>query len=175
MQGFDPAEAERRAKHMREQRDRLVAMKKAEREKKVQAEEERNAKARSDGDKKPPAAVAELLSNTSSVTGGEGDAKRSGAVAAQAAAEERRSSLRNALARRMKMDLMEKEEEKFAQAQDDQFSALDQRLHQVEQTREDNRRREYILAKQVERQKALIAKNVQASAASLARSDGFDA
>lgn len=45
----DPDEPERRARHMAEQRDRLIAMKKAEREKRVRAEEERQAKLTADG------------------------------------------------------------------------------------------------------------------------------
>ena len=45
----DPDEPERRARHMAEQRDRLIAMKKAEREKRVRAEEERQAKLAADG------------------------------------------------------------------------------------------------------------------------------
>ena len=47
---MDPDEAERRAKHMREQRDRLIAAKKAEREKKVRAEEEAKAKISADSE-----------------------------------------------------------------------------------------------------------------------------
>lgn len=75
--------------------------------------------------------------------------------------------MRNALARRMKMDLIEGEEAKISQLQEDQFSELDQRLKQVEQLREDNRKREYMLNKQVERQQAQIARNVRLSAAEL--------
>jgi len=43
--GIDPVEAERRAKHMREQRDMLLQKKKEERERKVKIESERKAKA----------------------------------------------------------------------------------------------------------------------------------
>jgi len=75
--------------------------------------------------------------------------------------------MRNALARRMKMDLIEREEAKISQLQEDQFSELDQRLKQVEQLREDNRKREYMMNKQVERQQAQIARNVRLSAAEL--------
>jgi hypothetical protein len=75
--------------------------------------------------------------------------------------------MRNALARRMKMDLIETEEAKLSQLQEDQFSELDQRLKQVEQLREDNRKREYMMNKQVERQQAQIARNVRLSAAEL--------
>ncbi len=86
-------------------------------------------------------------------------------------AETRRANMRNALARRMKMDLIEGEEAKISQLQEDQFSELDQRLKQVEQLREDNRKREYMLNKQVERQQAQIARNVRISAAELQNND----
>ena len=86
-------------------------------------------------------------------------------------AEARRANMRNALARRMKMDLIEGEEAKISQLQEDQFSELDQRLKQVEQLREDNRKREYMLNKQVERQQAQIARNVRLSAAELQNND----
>lgn len=176
--GIDPVEAEKRAAYMREQRDRLLAMKKAEREKKVAAETEKKAKMSSAGESpQPPKAVAELIQRNvrdSSTSTARADAKGQNDEA-NAEAEARRSDLRNALARRMKLDLLEKEEEKFNAAQEQQFTALDKRLQQVEQTREDNRKREYILSKQIERQKAYIAKNIQMSAASLNQSDGFDA
>lgn len=42
--GIDPAEAERRARHMQQQRDLLIAKKKAERDQKVRIEEERKNK-----------------------------------------------------------------------------------------------------------------------------------
>jgi hypothetical protein len=177
--GINPNEASKRAAHMREQRDRILAMKKAEREKKVQAEAEQKAKMHGAGEGAAlPVEVVELLAAAKNNSGSGTDAKSSVSGSAggdEAVAEERRATLRNALARRMKLDLLEKEEEKLSQAQDEQFSALDRRLQQVEQTREDNRQREFIMTKQIKRQKAQIAKNILISAQSLARSDGFDA
>jgi hypothetical protein len=52
-----------------------------------------------------------------------------------------------------------------------QYSELDVQLQQVEQLREDNRKREYIMNKHVERQQAQIARNVRMSAAAMSRVD----
>lgn len=87
-------------------------------------------------------------------------------------AEVRRSTMRTALARRMKMDLLETEEAKISQMQEDQFSELDKRLKQVEQLREDNKKREFILNRQMERQQAQIARNIRISAEELSRNGG---
>jgi hypothetical protein len=53
--------------------------------------------------------------------------------------------------------------------QEEQFSELDKKLQQVEQLREDNKKREYIMSKQLERQQAQIARNVRLSAANLTK------
>ena len=100
---------------------------------------------------------------------GSSDAKGSSNAAptADEIAEMRRATMRNSLARRMKMDLLENEEAKISQMHEDQFSELDQRLRQVEQLREDNRKRDYLLSKQMERQQAQIARNIKLSAAEL--------
>ena len=84
-------------------------------------------------------------------------------------AEMRRATMRMALARRLKMDLVESEEAKVAAIQETQFSELDKKLKQVEQLREDNRKREYILAKQLERQQEQIARNIELSAVQMSR------
>lgn len=158
--GVDAAEVERRAQHMRQQRELLIAKKKAARDEKVQEEEERRAK--------KLAADQEVLAE--SIERVERSKARQGAedkTSADEAAEARRNNMRTALARRMKMDLIENEEAKISQLQEDQFSELDQRLRQVEQLREDNRKRELMMNKQLERQQAQIARNVRLSAAEL--------
>ena len=58
--GIDPAEAERRAKHMREQRDILIQKKKEERERKVKIESERKGKIEADLAAELPDAVQRL-------------------------------------------------------------------------------------------------------------------
>lgn len=161
--GLDPAEVERRAQHMRQQRELLIARKKAARDEKVQAEEERKAKKMA-ADQEVLADSLERVARSKQQQTAE--AKNSGS-AADEIAEMRRANMRNALARRMKMDLIENEEAKLSQMQEDQFSELDQRLRQVEQLREDNRKRELLLNKQLERQQAQIARNVRMSAAEL--------
>jgi hypothetical protein len=161
--GLDAAEVERRAQHMRQQRELLIARKKAARDEKVQAEEERRAK--------KLAADHEVLADSIERVERGKQAAAGDSKAAQQEQEElaemRRANMRNALARRMKMDLLEKEEAKITQLQEDQFSDLDRRLRQVEQLREDNRKREIVMSKQLERQQAQIARNVRMSAAEL--------
>jgi hypothetical protein len=164
--GADQAEIERRAQHMQQQRERLIAQKKAQREEKVRAEEDRKAR-------KGPAATAadeamlqDSVDRVSRGVHGASDCKSS-TEDAEADAENRRAILRNALARRMKMELMETEEAKISQLQENQFSELDQKLKQVEQLREDNRKREFMMSKQMERQQAQIARNIKMSAAEL--------
>jgi hypothetical protein len=158
--GIDPEEAERRAQHMREQRDMLISKKKIEREKKVQAELEKNSKSSAEDDSALADAVHQIRSsyNTTAVDG-----------AKEVFSELHRSSLRMALARRMKNDLFKNEEAKVSSMQEEQFSELDRKLQQVEQLREDNKKREYILSKQLERQQAQIARNVRLSAANLTK------
>jgi hypothetical protein len=170
--GIDPEEAEKRAAYMREQRDRLIAAKKEERERKVQIEAERKAKVNADAD--VPAAVVHIL-QAENASSSNSPTKKDNKADNDILAEQRRDTLRNTLARRMKMDLLQTEGAKMIQAQDEQFSELDRRLQMVDQLREDNRKREYILNKQIEKQKAQVAKNIELSASALRGSDAFDA
>lgn len=125
---INPDDAEKRAKHMAEQRDKLIFKKKAERDRRVNEEEERQAKLKADGDESIPGAVlrakakaqAEALSKIESKGGDAGDSD-----------EKKRSAMRLALARRMKLDLIENEETKLAQMQEEQFADLDRKLLQV--------------------------------------------
>jgi len=157
----DPAEVERRARHMKERRELLLAKKKAEREEKVRLEEERQSKKH--------AADQEMLAESLERINAERFRDAKADDKSSPSEEARRASLRNALARRMKMDLLDNEEAKLSQLQDTQFAELDRRLQQVEQLREDNRRRDYILSKQMERQQAQIARNIRISAQELSR------
>jgi hypothetical protein len=168
---LDPSEIERREKHMKEQRDLLIAKKKAEREKKVQQEEERKRKANSENSDEKEGGSSQQFS----LSGGDRDAKGNsssssgGGAGNEEMAEMRRATMRMALARRLKMDLLESEESKRNEQQENQFIALDKKLQQVEQLREDNRKREYILNKQVEKQQEQIARNIELSAAHLSK------
>jgi hypothetical protein len=174
---LDPNEIDRREKHMKEQRDLLIAKKKAEREKKVQQEEERKRKTNSENsdEKEGGGGTSSQISSFLS-GGGDRDAKgnsnnkNSGTGDnLEEMAEMRRATMRMALARRLKMDLLESEETKRNEQQEHQFIALDKKLQQVEQLREDNRKREYILNKQVEKQQEQIARNIELSAAHLSK------
>jgi len=163
---IDKEGLERRAKHLQEQRDLLIAKKKAEREEKVRVEEERRRKvsggendneSKSTPKKKNP--FLDAKNNDNEDTG----------INNEEIAEMRRATMRMALARRLKLDLIESEEAKVNALQETQFLELDKKLQQVEQLREDNRKREYILQKQMERQQDQIARNMEISAAHMAR------
>jgi hypothetical protein len=144
---MNPQEAERRAAHMREQRDRLIAKKKVERERKVQEEEERTRKA---NDERLDSRPDEFFAQQAKITGpDDSDAKEdemSGCGVTRAEIEEsRRGAMRNALARRMKMGLIETEDQRVAKAQELKFAELENKLKQVEQLRIDSRMREQSL------------------------------
>eukprot|EP00607_Mallomonas_marina_P000607 CAMPEP_0182428836 /NCGR_PEP_ID=MMETSP1167-20130531/23985_1 /TAXON_ID=2988 /ORGANISM="Mallomonas Sp, Strain CCMP3275" /LENGTH=553 /DNA_ID=CAMNT_0024611981 /DNA_START=86 /DNA_END=1747 /DNA_ORIENTATION=- len=153
----DEYEAMKRAKYMREQRDKLIAMKKKEREAKVREEEERKGKQAAE---KPRPADMDFLEMQS-------QAKSDSKEGEDSIAERKRAAMRNALARRMKQELIEASEAQQAKAQEDQFSELDRQLRQVEMNRRENHHREMALAEQVRRQHDAMAKNVQRSAASM--------
>lgn len=168
--GIDPQEAQRRAEHMKRQRDLLVAKKKKEREQKVREEEERTAKRRDADREVLEESLQRLGEQALHANQKGGDAKGGGdgdGPSEEELMEMRRSSMRAALARRMRMNLIESEEERVSQMQEEQFSELDKKLKQVEQLREDNRKREMLLSKQLERQQALIARNMRLSAAEM--------
>lgn len=171
-QKLDPSEIERRERHMKEQRDLLIAKKKEERERKVRAEEERKRKIAAgeavDADDKGSGSPTKFAALAN-------DSKGNGAYPSNDdIAEMRRSTMRMALARRLKMDLMESEEAKRNEIQETQFAELDKKLQQVEQLREDNRKREYILNKQIEKQQEQIARNIELSAAMMSRNQRDD-
>eukprot|EP01040_Poterioochromonas_malhamensis_P010372 gene10372-11287_t len=165
---LEPAEIERRERHMKEQRDLLIAKKKAERERKVQAEEERKRKLAAgetvDSDEKGSGSPKRFTSLADDSKGSAGVYPSNDDIA-----EMRRATMRMALARRLKMDLLESEEAKRNEVQESQFAELDKKLQQVEQLREDNRKREYILSKQIERQQDQIARNIEISAVMMSR------
>jgi hypothetical protein len=144
-------EAEKRAKYMMEQRDRLIALKKKEREEKVRAEEERLQKGQSEQGEQRPARQQR-------------DDKR-GDDEEEDSQEQQRSVMRMALARRMKQSLMESEEARLVQQHEDRFSVLDQKLQEVEKQRQENQQRERVLQENLRKQQAQIARNVQRSAA----------
>jgi hypothetical protein len=163
----DPEEADRRARHMREQRDRIIAQKKAERERKVREEEEAQRKMADE----IPEAVLRAQARADLEAKQNDTAASSSSSVSEDEVERKRAAMRTALARRMKLDLIESEEQKLAQLQEEQFADLDKKLRQVEQLRSDNKKREAILAEQLRKQQANIARNVQRSAAALRDED----
>ena len=121
----NPEEAEKRSRHMAEQRDKLIAIKKLERDKKVREEEERRVKLNDDQDLPDGILRAKVHAQAASHSEAKGGEKAAGID------EKKRSAMRLALARRMKLDLIEGEELKLAQMQEDQFADLDRKLQQV--------------------------------------------
>jgi hypothetical protein len=150
-------EAEKRAEYMREQRDRLIALKKKERDEKVREEEERKSKSieMNSPSKQQRTTKPNIVSNDQEFED-EYDSQ-----------EQQRAVLRMALARRMKQSLVESEEAKQIQQQEDSFSVLDKKLQDVERQRQENHQRELILQENLRKQQAQMARNVQRSAAQL--------
>lgn len=135
---------QRRAEHLRRQRDLIIAKKKAEREQAVRQAEGQEADMQDDFRKR-----MDDMHKQSKLMSGEEKDQAGGAEASQEEtkdeardAEERRVQMRIALAARMKRDLLLQEEERLNKMQSDQFSAFDEKLRRVEQLREENRTRE---------------------------------
>ena len=144
---------------MAEQRDRLIALKKKEREEKVRQEEERMRKQQVDRTQKQPVRP-------------QGEEKKGGGEEEEEDSQEaQRAAMRMALARCMKQGLMESEEARLMAQHEEQFSALDKRLRDVEQQRQENQQRERILQENLRKQQAQIARNVQRSAAVMRQQD----
>lgn len=145
---------------MAEQRDRLVALKKKEREEKVRQEEELNRKMA--GEASSPKRQIPVHHQAQPKR----DQDEEDELESQ---EQQRAVLRLALARRMKQGLIESEEAKLS-AHEDQFNALDRKLQDVERQRQENQQRELLLQENLRKQQAQMARNVQKSAQQL-RSD----
>lgn len=147
-------EARKRSEYMKAQRDKLVAAKKRERDEKVQEEDSRL------GRKQQAPVSAREESKEAPVLSAKEEEQ-----------EEQRAAMRMALARRMKQSLVESEEARLSEQYDTQYSALDSKLLEVERLRTENQMREGILAENLRRQQAAIARNVQRSAAQLRQED----
>lgn len=162
--GIDPEEAERRAKHLSQQRDLLIQKKKQERDVKVRQEEERKAKSRSDSSQ-----VSEAVQKIQTDKDKERDQDSKGRE--EELAEIRRTTMRLALARRMKSNISDglKQDEENNYNNNNSFLELEKMEQTMEQLREDNRKRDYILTKQLEKQQAQIARNIRQSAAELSK------
>lgn len=152
--GVTEEDAQRRAQYLREQRDKLIAKKKAERE----------AKLKATADTTPARPVvgaasedfkADVPSPTRADAGGGGGSED----------DERRNMMRIALARRMKQDLLETEEERLNKMQAEQYSELDRKLRLVDRLREENRYKEAQLQHAIRQQQELRFRNLQHSIA----------
>ena len=157
----DKFEMEKRATHMKEQREKLLLKKKRERDEKArieleqvskQDELEKSEKMIEIGNFVRQKAAAESKSSEDQTTH---------------LADKKRDNMRMALARRMKMDLIEAEEVKMIKAQEEQFAELDRKLMEVEINRKENIQQELLLSEKIRRNQAKIARNIQQSARGL--------
>lgn len=155
-----PDEVELRARYMREQRDRLLALKKQEREAKVAAEEARSKEMSEEEEEKMNSLKEFSASQVVAVS----EAKEDVDI------EKKRATMRMALARRMKQDLLVNEDDK-TNMRVDQFSELDKKLKEVETLRIENQRREFTMQEQIRKQQAKIARNMKLSASMLPNDD----
>ena len=156
---IDPNEFDQRAQRMREQRDLLVAMKKAERQKIL-------AKAEADQEEAKSAGMADAHIDSQ----GEDDAKNSYSGLSETEIEQRRSNVRKALAYRMKMDLMQDADNK-SQKKQQQLQAVDKTLKQVDKQIKLNEEREQLLELKIRRQQGQIARNMKSSASEIVDED----
>jgi len=154
---------QQRARHLKEQRDRIVAKKKAERE--ARAKKAQEAEELKKAQQAEKVAKMQASSGLGSPLGSPAKEEKGGEVAALDYVEERRRLMRLALARRMKQDLIEQEEERLTKLQAEQFNDLDRKLRLVENLRDENRRKEEQLNHMMKKQQQMRAKNVQRSAA----------
>lgn len=141
-----PNEVDQRAQRMREQRDRLIAMKKAERQKKVQAEEEAVAKVE--------AANIDMIEEAAAI---DDDSKTNGGLS-ESEIEQRRSNIRKALAYKMKMELIQDADCKAQKRKEDSLQSVEKTIKQVERLRVENREREQLLEQKNKR----IVQNMKA-------------
>ena len=147
-----------RAMHLRRQREKIVAKKKADREAAVQASR-----------KEEQVKAEEFRRKIEKFSDGGGDTDqvepdpeaKSGGT--DEAAEERRASMRIALAARMKRDMLLAEEERLSKLQSDQFAELDSKLRRVESLREENRKKEDELKRAIRDNQNLRAMSIQRS------------
>ena len=155
-----------RAQHMKEQRARILAAKKRERAEKVREEEARRDK--EEQDNLASRARAQAFERAQAEKKAKEDKNDSGSPDMDSVlVEKRRSAMRMALARRMKMDMMEAEEQRFTQMQEDHFADLDKKLGNMEKTRRETVRRDNEERAAARRAQADFARNIAQSATTI--------
>jgi hypothetical protein len=148
-------EARKRAEHMREQRDRIIAIKKKEREAKVAAEEqEKKIASNSNVDGIDDSEKLELLRRKAAKEDkGLSDEE---IMEKQASDDSKRGAMRMALAHRMKIDLLTgaatSQTSQSASQQAKEFSDLEEKLRQMDSKREETRQRQVQLEEDITRQ-----------------------
>ncbi len=138
LEKIDPNEAERRAAHMRLQRDKLLAKKKAEREAKVREEEERTSKATDERLSQRPTDFLEQQRLAASGGAANTDSKEDYSFTGftkEEMEEGRRAAMAMTLARRMKIALVQSSENAASHTglgAEEQFNDLELKIKQVE-------------------------------------------
>jgi hypothetical protein len=133
-----PAESieDERARYMREQRDRILAKKKAEREEKVRLEEERTRRRVDDGKMVAPEPDAEALKFIESQKH-----LNKNESSAEDEAEKKRAQMRRALAMNVKLDMIESSEAKMRADEEALFAGVDIHLQRLEKHQKNASRR----------------------------------
>ncbi|GMI53522.1 hypothetical protein ScalyP_jg5450 [Parmales sp. scaly parma] len=154
-----------RAEHLKQQRDKIIAKKKADREKAVREAEEGEEQKKKEFKKFQ---LIELKKKEKEEEGGGvGNGKNGNGNEEkdeeQMTADERRQAMRIALAARMKRDMLVAEEERLTKMQHDQFAELDAKLRRVEELRDENRLREDDLKEAIRQNQNLRAMNIHRS------------
>ena len=150
---------------MKQQRDKIIAKKKADREKAVREAEEGEEQKKKEFKKFQ---LIELKKKEKEEEGGGvGNGKNGNGNEEkdeeQMTADERRQAMRIALAARMKRDMLVAEEERLTKMQHDQFAELDAKLRRVEELRDENRLREDDLKEAIRQNQNLRAMNIHRS------------
>jgi hypothetical protein len=134
-----PAESseDERARYMREQRDRILAKKKAEREEKVRLEEERTRRRIDDGKMVAPEPDAEALKFIEA----QKHLNKNESSSAEDEAERKRALMRRALAMNVKLDMLESSEAKMRADEEALFAGVDLHLQRLENHQKNASRR----------------------------------
>jgi len=157
--GGSPNDVSRRAAHLKQQRELIIAKKKAERERKAKEYESEQE-----------IQFASLLAeDTSSKGAAEGGGSR------ELTDDEKRHMLRAALGRDFKKGLRRDESERLSELHEDQDLDLKQHIYRVDSLREENLSREKEISREIDFQQEERQRNIQTAIASqLLESAGYE-
>lgn len=159
---IDPESVARKAEYMQEQRDKILVLKKSERDKKARLEERESAlpSIKMSGARAGPLTLSPVRSPAGDRPKSEEKIETIGAAAGEVQGGSLLSSLVGVQPFPDLDEVSEEGEESFV---DSQFEGIDRRLQEAERLRRENRRRDEVLAENLRRQQANIARNAQRS------------